>query len=71
MNHVDRASDLPVRWRKSSHSETGSECVELGTTPHWTAIRDSKNPDGGALMFTGTTWAGFRAIVKAGTVDMA
>lgn len=30
------------RWRRSSHSASGSECVELAHTLD--AIRDSKNP---------------------------
>ena len=32
----------PLRWRRSSHSQSGSECVELAHTLN--AIRDSKNP---------------------------
>ncbi|MGH3845962.1 MAG: DUF397 domain-containing protein [Pseudonocardiaceae bacterium] len=35
-----------MRWRKSSHSGTQSNCVELAHTP--AAIRDSKNPAGPA-----------------------
>lgn len=38
-------------WRKSSFSGTNSDCVELATTPHTTAVRDSKNPDGPILAF--------------------
>jgi hypothetical protein len=33
------------RWRKSSHSGQGPNCVELGVD----RIRDSKNPDGPTL----------------------
>lgn len=32
----------PHRWRRSSHSASGSDCVELAHTRD--AIRDSKNP---------------------------
>lgn len=32
----------PLRWRRSSHSQSGSDCVELAHTLD--AIRDSKNP---------------------------
>jgi hypothetical protein len=36
-------SDCVFRWRKSSFSSSGGDCVELS----WTgAVRDSKNPDG-------------------------
>lgn len=37
-------------WRKSSYSsDTGGNCVEIATQPHRIAVRDSKNPDGGAF----------------------
>jgi hypothetical protein len=32
----------PHRWRKSSYSSTGTNCVELGAD--LTQLRDSKNP---------------------------
>ena len=31
-----------LRWRKSSYSQSGSDCVELAHTLD--AVRDSKNP---------------------------
>jgi Domain of unknown function (DUF397) len=31
-----------LRWRRSSHSQSGSDCVELAHTVD--AVRDSKNP---------------------------
>ncbi|RZS41190.1 uncharacterized protein DUF397 [Herbihabitans rhizosphaerae] len=35
------------RWRKATHSENGSDCVELrGTLDR---VRDSKNPGGPVL----------------------
>lgn len=37
----------PERWRKSSRSGQETSCVEIGHT--LTAVRDSKNPAGGAL----------------------
>ncbi|MFD6172130.1 DUF397 domain-containing protein [Streptomyces coeruleorubidus] len=42
-----------VQWRKSSYSSgPGGECVEaVGNLPGITPVRDSKNPDGPALMF--------------------
>lgn len=33
------------QWRKSSHSNQGTSCVELGVN----RIRDSKNPNGPTL----------------------
>ncbi|WP_369234488.1 DUF397 domain-containing protein [Streptomyces sp. R21] len=49
-------------WRKSSYSGTsGGECVEVAPlTPH-IAIRDSKNPEGGAFTVTPAAFATFVA----------
>lgn len=38
-------------WHKSSYSGTETNCVELADGGARVAIRDSKNPDGGALIF--------------------
>ncbi|GAA0578557.1 DUF397 domain-containing protein [Streptomyces crystallinus] len=47
-------------WRKSSHSgDTGGECVEIATQPHRIAVRDSKNPDGGAFTVSPGAFAAF------------
>jgi hypothetical protein len=40
-----------VHWRKSSRSHNAAGCVELAITAPGTAIRDSKSPDGPALLF--------------------
>jgi hypothetical protein len=37
----------PQRWRKSSYSSTGTNCVELASTRNH--VRDSKNPTGPTL----------------------
>jgi hypothetical protein len=50
VKHVDRASDLPVRWRVSSRSSQGANCVQVAVTPAFGVVRDSKNPDGPALV---------------------
>jgi len=47
-------------WRKSSYSGgNGGECVEVAALPDSRrAVRDSKDPDGGALVFgTGESMA--------------
>jgi Domain of unknown function (DUF397) len=57
-----------ARWRKSSYS-TGSDggCVEIATNiPGVTAIRDSKNPAGGALIVPAAVFASFLAQVTRG-----
>lgn len=50
-------------WRKSSFSQGGenSDCVEVGFASDLTAMRDSKNPDGGMLTVPETAWRAFRA----------
>ncbi|MEO6085190.1 MAG: DUF397 domain-containing protein [Umezawaea sp.] len=57
-------------WRKSSRSGQGGEsCVELACAPGVIAVRDSKNPTGGALAFGLTASAGFLNAVKSGRFD--
>jgi len=55
-----------VSWRKSTYSgANGGNCVEVGDLPGTVAVRDSKDPDGPALLFTPAEWAAFTARVKA------
>ncbi len=61
-----QASQLPgITWRKSSRSgPTGGNCVEIAPLPHGTpggvvAVRDSRQQDGHALIFTATAWQAF------------
>jgi hypothetical protein len=54
-------------WRKSSHSGDEGACVEMtvvtGTVARdpggIVAVRDSKDPDGPVLLFSGTAWTAF------------
>lgn len=50
-----------VAWRKSSYSNgQGADCVEVADNlPGITPVRDSKNPDGPALVFPTHAWAAF------------
>ncbi|EST28136.1 DUF397 domain-containing protein [Streptomyces roseochromogenus] len=51
---------MPIlRWRKSTYSPDGSNCVEIATTPSAVRIRDSKNSTGPQLMVTPHAWAHF------------
>lgn len=50
-------SDL--RWRRSSRSTGKANCVEVAFTGQTIAARDSKNPDGGMLVFSAAQWQNF------------
>ncbi|MGO9779081.1 MAG: DUF397 domain-containing protein [Streptosporangiaceae bacterium] len=71
---------LSVTWRKSSRSgPTGGNCVEIAALPGSArygalheapggavAVRDSRQPDGPALIFTAATWRAFAGGLAAG-----
>lgn len=57
------------RWRKSSHSNDGGNCVEVAAfAADAVAIRDSKNPLGPTLTLTAAEWRTFLETVKSGRV---
>jgi hypothetical protein len=59
-----------ARWFKSSRSGgNGGDCVEVATNlPGIVAVRDSKDPNGPALVLTPEIWADFITQVKADTI---
>jgi hypothetical protein len=66
---MERIDDL--RWRKSSHSGNGGDCVEVASSrPGVVAVRDSKDKPGPALGFTSAAWAAFVQAVKHGEFDL-
>lgn len=57
-------------WRKSSHSGKQGNCVELARLPGGsTAFRNSRDPDGPALIHPASDLAGFLIAVKDGEFD--
>lgn len=65
-------SDLNgARWRKSSRSGAGNDCVELVVARIGAAVRDSKNPEAGHVSFATTGWGAFMGVVKDGRLDGA
>jgi hypothetical protein len=57
------------RWRKSSHSDRESNCVEVGQGGRDIAVRDTKDPHGPALAFSQAGWLTFTRRVKEGAAE--
>ncbi len=52
-----------IVWRTSSHSGSGSACVEVASARAGVLVRDSKNANGPLLAVTTTAWLAFLATV--------
>ncbi|MEU0543125.1 DUF397 domain-containing protein [Nocardia sp. NPDC005978] len=48
-----------AEWFKSSHSQGVQECVEVCHRADRVGVRDSKNPAGPELWFSGAAWDAF------------
>ncbi|MEU6560245.1 DUF397 domain-containing protein [Nocardia nova] len=56
-----------AKWFKSSRSSATRECVEVAFLDGGlVGVRDSKNPDGPALVFTPGEWDAFTGGVQGG-----
>ncbi len=65
-----RASQLDVRWIKSRHSNAEGNCVEVALLGGGgIAVRNSRDPDGPALVYTSAELAAFLAGAKDGEFD--
>jgi hypothetical protein len=65
------ASELPeARWRKSAHSNPSGNCVELAPLPGGgVAVRNSRHPNGPALIYSRGEMAAFIQGAKNGDFD--
>jgi hypothetical protein len=61
-----------AKWHKSTRSgSNGGNCVEVADNlPGVVAVRDSKDRDGGTLIFTHAEWAAFVGGVRDGEFDL-
>jgi hypothetical protein len=50
--------DIDPGWRKSSKSDNGGQCVEVGNG-NGVLVRDTTDRAGGTLAFTADAWAEF------------
>jgi hypothetical protein len=55
---------LDTRWRRSSYSGNGGNCVEVAALPDTLAVRDSKDKSGPVLRFTAESWRAFTETIK-------
>ncbi|MFJ9580709.1 DUF397 domain-containing protein [Streptomyces sp. NPDC101191] len=60
-------------WKKSSYSGGSEgqciECADVMQTHSGIAVRDSKNPEGPALLFVAAAFIGFITAVKDGGIN--
>jgi hypothetical protein len=54
-----------AQWRKSSYSGGGNDCVEVAFVGGGAAVRDSKDPQGGAFRLPAAGWQGLLDAVRA------
>lgn len=58
-----------VRWRKATASNATGSCVELGAVGGGIVMRNSRDPNGPALLYTRGEIAAFIDGVKSGEFD--
>ncbi|MEV0593152.1 DUF397 domain-containing protein [Nonomuraea cavernae] len=60
-----------AEWRKATASGDVGQCVEVATNlPGIVAVRDSKDPNGPALVFTPQEWKAFLHGAGRGEFDL-
>ncbi|MDH6705425.1 hypothetical protein P3T27_002135 [Kitasatospora sp. MAA19] len=67
MTRTDHLTLSDTVWIKSSYSQNGGNCVEVAPgVPGVMPVRDSKDPEGPALVFPAGAWESFVTAVQAG-----
>jgi len=60
-----------AKWRKSRHSNPSGNCVEIARLPgQRVAVRDSRRPDGPALLFSQAAWETFLRGLREGASEL-
>ena len=59
-----------AQWRKATASQGNGECVEVAFVSGAVAMRDSKDPQGPALVFTAPEWDAFLDGAKGGEFEL-
>jgi hypothetical protein len=58
---------MHLNWRKSTHSLSNGNCVEVATGQALVAVRDSKDLDGPVIDVSPRAWVEFTEHVKRAT----
>ncbi|MET8983429.1 DUF397 domain-containing protein [Streptomyces sp. NPDC004539] len=67
MCSVPELTEAGAVWRKSSYSNgSGNNCLEAAAFLAMVGIRDSKTPEGAALVFPRSSWTAFVDSARAG-----
>ncbi len=62
-------NDDYLNWRKSTFSGANGDCVEVAERGRLVAVRHSKEPEQGTLLYTRSELAAFIRGCKAGEFD--
>nr|WSX75805.1 DUF397 domain-containing protein [Streptomyces sp. NBC_00899] len=70
-DHITATDLAPdAAWVKSSYSnDSGGSCVEVAPVFHGIGVRDSKDPQGPALVIPSASWNAFIDCVRTGALD--
>ncbi len=58
------------QWRKSTRSSMCGSCVEVAPCANVVKVRDTKDREGGTLVFDAQEWIAFTVRVRAGYFDL-